>query len=273
MSNGFRRAASIVGSTSTSTFRESAGDSSCFEGPLSPRVKKLWLRFYANYRPDLFCEIVQQSARKSDHVLEVGAGSGTGNEHNFCLRGKVARYVGLDPDPRVMSNPYLDESHVGVAESLPFRDASFDFVFHRFVAEHLKSPLAANREIARVLKPGGLLLFQTPSRYYYPMVVANLTPHWFHVFCVGNFGSRRMEAEVFRTYYRLNDDRAIQKHLVQAGFDFRVWHLSTPPGYLRFSPVSFLGGVLFERTIERAFPALRGCLIVEATKAEAQNSP
>jgi len=56
--------------------------------------------------------------------------------------------------------------------------------------KHFEEPMACHREIARVLKPGGLLLFQTPSRYCYPMLAAQVTPQWFHEFYVRHFGLR-----------------------------------------------------------------------------------
>jgi len=239
-----------------------------FDGYVSPAVRELWSRYYPDSGANFFSELVAARVRPADHVLEIGAGSGQGRQQSFELRGKVARYTGIDPDPRVLSNPFLDESRIARADSLPFDRESFDVVFHTFVAEHFESPLACNREIARVLKRGGLLLFQTPSRYYYPMLVARITPHWFHEFYVGRFGSRRAKNEIFPTYYRLNDGKCVTAQLQDCGFECTVRHISTPPGYLRFSSASFLAGVLIERTLERAFPALRARLIVEAKKMD-----
>jgi SAM-dependent methyltransferase len=44
----------------------------------------------------------------------------------------------------------------GAAESLPFEDATFDYVFSRFSAHHWRDLDAGLREVARVLKPSGV---------------------------------------------------------------------------------------------------------------------
>ncbi len=236
------------------------------DGRVPAGVGKLWQRFYHDYRPNLFEELVCQRVCAGDRVLEIGAGSGLGNQKHFELRGRVARYIGIDPDTRVLTNPHLDEAYVGTAESLPFPDGVFNIVFHSFVAEHFESPINCNREISRVLKPGGLLLFATPSRFYYPMLAAKITPHWFHEFYIHHFASGREDNEVFPTFYRLNDDRAISEQLSGCGFEYEIQHHSTPPGYLRFSCLSFLCGVFIERALEKKYPSLRGQIIVIAKK-------
>jgi len=237
------------------------------EERLSPSVRKLWIRYYSEETPDQFEDRVLGTIRPTDCVLEIGAGSGRGLQNRIDLRGKVTKYVGIDPDRKVLGNPYLDQAYEGRAEALPFADESFDLVFHRFVAEHFEFPAPCNREIYRVLKPGGKLLFLTPSRHYYPMLAARLTPQWFHEFYVRRFASGRTAGEVFPTFYRLNDEKAIARELNGVGFHCKIEHFSTPPGYLRFSTVSFLAGTLYERTAERAFPALRARILVTAEKS------
>jgi ubiquinone/menaquinone biosynthesis C-methylase UbiE len=96
-----------------------------------------------------------------------------------------------------LSNPFLDESHQGGAESLPFPDNTFDLVFHNYRAEHFPTPLACNREIARVLRPGGQLLFQTPNRYDHASLFASMTPQWFHEFYVRVSGQAALVRKFF----------------------------------------------------------------------------
>jgi SAM-dependent methyltransferase len=239
------------------------------EGKLPPSVQKLWLRYYPVSRHQYFRDLLNNNIRPTDHVLEIGAGSGRSQQNDFDLRGKVALYVGVDPDKSVLRNPYLGEAYQCAADSLPFPDDSFDVAFHYYVAEHLEEPTACHREIARVLKPGGLLLFQTPSRFWYPMLVARVTPQWFHEFYVRHFGSGRTENEIFPTYYRFNDELTIRRQLKNCGFACELDHRSVAPGYLRFSRFSFLLGVLYERTIEKRFPPLRGVIIGLARKKAA----
>ncbi len=51
----------------------------------------------------------------------------------------------------------------GSVYELPFADGEFDVVLAHAVFEHLKEPVAALREIHRVLKPGGLAALRSPD--------------------------------------------------------------------------------------------------------------
>jgi ubiquinone/menaquinone biosynthesis C-methylase UbiE len=233
---------------------------------LKPTVRNLWLKYYPDHVGHAFEQHIASIVRRDMRVLEIGAGSGTGLQHSFDLRGRCAFYAGVDLDRRVLDNPSLDSAYVADATELPFKDETFDLVFHKMVAEHLEHPGKALLETARVLKPGGLLLFETPSRFYYPMLAAHWTPTWFHRVFVRTLGSGRSEVEVFPKFYRLNDQRTIRARCREAGFDAQVIFRSTPPGYLRFSRAAFLAGVVYERLAERRFPALRAQIWVAATK-------
>jgi ubiquinone/menaquinone biosynthesis C-methylase UbiE len=96
-------------------------------------------------------------------VLEIGGGTGANLPH---YRG-VERVTLSEPDPFMREKlwPKLGGASVPVevsdagAESLPFPDGAFDTVVSTLVLCTVPDQRAALREVRRVLRPGGRLLF------------------------------------------------------------------------------------------------------------------
>ncbi|RIA10271.1 methyltransferase family protein [Flavobacteriaceae bacterium MAR_2010_72] len=49
--------------------------------------------------------------------------------------------------------------------NMPYRDKTFDFIFHNQVLEHIPNDQLAMKELYRVMKPGGSGVFQVPIDY------------------------------------------------------------------------------------------------------------
>jgi len=118
---------------------------------------------------------------RSLHVLDLGCGGGLATA---CLAQRGAWVVGLDLSQRSLraarrpTHGHDDPAPVflcGRAEDLPFADASFDVIWCTDVLEHLDNLPAAIAHIARILKPGGLLLYDTINRTW----LSQLLGIWF----------------------------------------------------------------------------------------------
>jgi demethylmenaquinone methyltransferase/2-methoxy-6-polyprenyl-1,4-benzoquinol methylase len=84
-------------------------------------------------------------------ILDLGSGTGAAAP---VLPSRTV--VALDPEPEMLALSELPLRVVGVGEDLPFRDETFDGVFSAYVFRNLTSVEATLKEIARVLRPGGL---------------------------------------------------------------------------------------------------------------------
>jgi ubiquinone/menaquinone biosynthesis C-methylase UbiE len=90
-------------------------------------------------------------------VLDVGCGSGAALARLAGLYPD-ASVVGAEPDPELAAVARERGDVVEAsAERLPFPDGTFDLVLARYVFQHLPDPVAAARELRRVLRPGGTL--------------------------------------------------------------------------------------------------------------------
>ncbi len=85
--------------------------------------------------------------------LEIGAGSG-------IFSSALGVNYGLDPAEELlrMASSRGIKTALGVAELLPFKKESFDFVLFMFTLSFLTDPSKAFREAREVLKPGGKLI-------------------------------------------------------------------------------------------------------------------
>lgn len=191
---------------------------------------------------------------RPDHiVLDMGAGAGIVASMNF--RGSAKSVVGIDLDPRILENPFLDEAVVGDVAKTPFDDASFDVIVCDNVLEHIESPDAFFSEVSRLLKPGGFFLGKTPNKFHYMPMVASCTPLWFHR--LYNRLRGRSGEDTFPTFYRLNAPADIAAHASNHGLRIDSIELSEGrPEYLRIFPPFYLVGIVYERLVNR-FKILR----------------
>jgi len=99
-------------------------------------------------------------------VLDVATGPGEPALSIAALVGPVGKVIGIDPVPEMVAAARRATDYSGVTntqfevafpDDLPFPSDTFDAVVCRFGAMFFPSPVAAVRELLRVLKPGGKL--------------------------------------------------------------------------------------------------------------------
>ena len=76
--------------------------------------------------------------------------------------------VGVDVDRDALEQAAalgIETRWADVEERLPFDDASFDVVVAGELLEHLRDPAAVVAEVARILRPGGMLVGSVPNFY------------------------------------------------------------------------------------------------------------
>ncbi|HWE70227.1 MAG TPA: class I SAM-dependent methyltransferase [Acidimicrobiales bacterium] len=130
----------------------------------APAYEDGWLGQLHHQIADRTADLALDSVAAPAHILDVGCGTG------YLLRQLAARaagaveLTGIDAAPAMVeaANAAADDPrlHVttGVAERLPFPDATFDLVVSTTSFDHWQDQPAGLAECARVTAPGGRLV-------------------------------------------------------------------------------------------------------------------
>ena len=194
---------------------------------MSAGLHRLWKRF----------ALAQTGLRPGQRALDVASGTGD-------LGAGLARQVGRDglavltDINREMLSRGRDrlidrgicaqvEFAIANAESLPFRDRSFDCVTIGFGLRNVTDKAAALASMKRVLRPGGRLLvleFSKPQiaalQPAYDAYSFNILPRLGSI-VAGDAASYRYLAESIRMH---PDQETLAKMIREAGFDECRWH-------------------------------------------------
>lgn len=147
-------------------------------------VVKRDLAHYLDYAFQRYVVTLEFLPRSSGSVLELGAAPYHITllmKHLRDYRLELANFFG-ESDQQVHANLVIDESgrqydfsyrNFNVeTERFPYPDAAFDGVLFCELLEHMTNdPVAALREIHRVLKPGGWLVLTTPNINRYENII------------------------------------------------------------------------------------------------------
>jgi SAM-dependent methyltransferase len=201
-------------------------------------------------------DINRDGDRIKGKLLDLGCGN---QPYRRYLTG-VTQYVGLDyPLTQEFLEPTVRPEVHGDARTLPFADHSFDGVLCSQVLEHVDRPGKVLRELARVLKPGGVGLISVP--FFYNL---HMEPHDYFRFSPygmtnllassglsvsqlrGQGGIGSLLVQMFHNWLFSELARQARRHLaLQALFSLAL------PGLLLFSALNNLVALALDR-LDRA---------------------
>lgn len=121
----------------------------------------------------VFNELSKEKLR-GKKVLDAGCGTGIFSKRAYEAGSMV---TSLDIGQNLLNEVKKKckaKLVIGSVTSLPFGDACFDVVISTEVIEHTENPKKAVSELARVLKPGGILVITTPNKIWkWALLIAN----------------------------------------------------------------------------------------------------
>lgn len=128
-----------------------------------------WVRTLKNMVPGRLGWFNTQIDWQDKAVLDLGCAGGFMAE---ALDDLGATVTGIDPAKEAIEAAQIHARQggksihydVGIGEALPYDDAAFNAVVCVDVLEHVQDLGQVVREVARVLKPGGMFLFDTINR-------------------------------------------------------------------------------------------------------------
>ena len=145
-------------------------------------IRALYNPFRVEYTKKIVERFIINPEEKS--VLEVGCGGG-------ILTEEIARMgfitYGIDPAEKSLNNAIRHakdndlkiEYRKGTGENLPFRSNSFDVVLCCDVLEHVRDLPKVISEVSRVLKNGGVFIYDTFNRTYFSKIsIIKILQEW-----------------------------------------------------------------------------------------------
>jgi ubiquinone/menaquinone biosynthesis C-methylase UbiE len=217
-------------------------------------------------------------------VLDAGCGNGAWSEM-YAARFRVARIVGVDFAAHMLAVARERAARAGYPERLDLiqaplermaqvADASVDLVHFFGVVEHVDDPGPILREFSRVLRPGGLVIFDVPRRWswsHVTFVAFSVSPSRWGTTTTWRDRLRFREKQ---RYYRFRRVRSMSRlgaaaglHLVARRPNAFIW-VCGPPMYLFYLAAKYFrrhAPALFEamnRIVSVLWPAPAGELLL-----------
>jgi SAM-dependent methyltransferase len=207
-------------------------------------------------------------------VLDVGCGRGVHAGTNPIGRAAYEyafanhTMLGTDLDPVGLEHPWMHDFRLGDGKTIPYFDHVADVIVFDWVMEHVTEPEPFVRELARVLKPGGTVLFRTVQRWSPAGIGASVVPNRWHVPLIRRLQPGMHSADVYPTAMKANTIRVIERLFGDNGMAVTVTRCAGLDGYV---PVNALRPIA--RIIETAMPRwFSHAIVVEARQSRKRSA-
>ncbi|MDP3481208.1 MAG: class I SAM-dependent methyltransferase, partial [Desulfoprunum sp.] len=189
------------------------------------------------------------------------------SQSELDLVRKIPMLVGLDYDWGSLKNHRsIDVLVRGDISRLPFRNDSFDLVTSNMVFEHLTDPVGQLKEILRVLKPGGMLMFHTPNALGYGTLLARMIPDVVKDKLVYLLDGREAH-DVFKAYYKINSLAQIERVVLETSFSIcRVRSVVSDAIFAVIPPLAVIELFCIRLLMRKCFRRIRSSFIVVLQK-------
>ena len=218
------------------------------------RRRELYRELNPDWRPatETYASLANYCLNPTTRVLDLGCGRGGLIEQLHHLPTLI---TGADADWLSLREHRLSAiSRVATSGlSLPFASQSFDLVLASWLFEHLPQPAETLKEVRRVLKPGGAIIFITPNGHHPVSYLNRLLGRLERVqgVIVKQLYGREQE-DTFPTYYRANTPEQLNRLSREAGLKLELLKVIPDPTYLAFTEELFRLAVLLEDNLPRS---------------------
>lgn len=216
---------------------------------LYKKLNPKWQDSVAIYR-----NLILDSINKDSVVLEAGCGF---SDSYRDIYSKAKQVIGVDINKKFLElNRSLDIKIQSNLENIPqVKSNSVDLIISSWVFEHLERPDRVFAEFSRVLKHGGKVIFLTPNKLNYVVILNRIIPNFLRKFFVGKM-AKNLVTDPMKTFYKVNSVAGIKKYAKRNGLKLEGVILNGDPTYIAINRLFFYKGVLIEKF--HNIPFLRG---------------
>ena len=217
----------------------------------------------------LSCEIQQVNEKGRDALLvNLGAGSHTAFETQLGDAAGSFLVDRIDVEMTVVSHPNVRRQlKQSISHMTGIENCAYDMAFANYVLEHVDDIESTIREIARILRPGGLAVVTVPNPRAPEFIVAAHTPLCFH---------RLFQPRGFKTRYAYRSVSHLLQCLEVAGFriERHVRHPVVGAYARRLGSSAHRIGTTYDDTVVRfALAPLCGAVAIAARKTAVPEGP